>query len=1150
LNPPELRKSGIEILGDFPWGTHFCQFYETKEDLADILVPYFKAGLENNEFCMWITSAPLDVEEATVALKTAIPALESYQERGQIEIIPYDEWYVVDGVFDSARVLDGWIRKLEEALDGGFDGLRLSGNTFWLEKEDWDDFVEYEEEVDNVISSYPMIAVCTYSLDKCGAKEIIDVVDNHQYALIKNKGRWTQLESKQRKTEESLVKSRENEALLIDILDSAQPFGVGYLDGSIGYVNQALEELTGYTSEELKSLNWETITPPEFLEKEREYLNELHRTGQPARYQKEYVRKDGTRVPIEILVHLKKNNDGTPQYYYSFITDISKQKQALKKLKKSETRFRSVLTNSSDVIYRFNLQTDSYEYMSPAIRSLGFEPEEMMAMSNDEVISRVHPEDRPDLLQVLSRINQTGKGIAEYRFQGNDGTYSWWSNQMVIVNDEDGQPLYRDGSVRDVTQQKVAEYELKRANERLNIASKSAGAGLWDWDLKTGEIEWSPVMFELFGLDPETTEASFETWGSIIHPEDVEMAGKRIDDAVRDHTFLDNLYRIVKPNGEIRWINALGQTEYDAQNNPVCMTGICLDITLRKKIEEDIQLYGNLMRGINKLFSESLTCETDEEVARKCLEVAEELTGSEFGFIGELNADGYLEATAISFPPWDRSKAHPGKIHELIKDMEGIGYWGGVIKEAKSQIENDPDSDGREVPEGHPIVTSFLGVPLKQGGSTMGMIGLANKEDGFTEEDKDNIETLAVAFIEALHRKRAELKLRDTLHNLEGSIEERTRELSLANRYNRNLIETSLDPQVTIGPDGKITDVNKATEIVTGFSREKIIGTKFSDYFSDPKQAEAGYQQVFRDGKVRDYPLEIKHKNGNLTPVLYNASVYYNESGEVDGVFAAARDITEQKKAQDELREYWESLEEQVNLRTEELAKRTEELANSNADLQQFAYVASHDLREPLRMITSFLQLLERRYKDQLDQDANDFIGFAVDGAKRLDKMIMDLLEYSRVANKEMMFNNIDLKEVLDQIILNLQILINENKATISYDKMPVVKGDAYQLILLFQNLIGNAIKYRKEEDPIINITAKKEGSKYLFSVKDNGLGIYTDHLETIFNIFKRLHTYEEYEGSGIGLSIAQRIVHQHGGEIWAESEPGKGSTFRFTIPI
>jgi len=171
-----LRKSGIEVVGDVPWGTHLCQFYETKEDLVDILVPYFKAGLENNEFCMWVTSEPLSSKEAEKALRKAVPTVDRYLKRGQIEIVPHTEWYLKDGVFNLERVLNAWLDKLNQALAEGYDGIRVTGNTAWLEKKDWKDFADYEEGVNNVIGKFRMIAICTYSLGKCGATEVIDVV--------------------------------------------------------------------------------------------------------------------------------------------------------------------------------------------------------------------------------------------------------------------------------------------------------------------------------------------------------------------------------------------------------------------------------------------------------------------------------------------------------------------------------------------------------------------------------------------------------------------------------------------------------------------------------------------------------------------------------------------------------------------------------------------------------------------------------------------------------------------------------------------------------------------------------------------------------------------------------------------------------------
>jgi len=201
----KTRKMGIDILSDVPWGTHFCQFYQTKEDLIDILVPYFKAGLENNEFCMWITSEPLSEKEAKKAMREALPDFDRYLKRGQIEIIPHEEWYLEKGSFNIQRVLSGWIDKLDQALAQGYDGLRLTGNTFWLEERDWRNFTEYEEKVNNVIGKYKMMAICSYSLDKCGASEVIDVVSNHQFALIRKEVKWELIESSDLKQAEEEI---------------------------------------------------------------------------------------------------------------------------------------------------------------------------------------------------------------------------------------------------------------------------------------------------------------------------------------------------------------------------------------------------------------------------------------------------------------------------------------------------------------------------------------------------------------------------------------------------------------------------------------------------------------------------------------------------------------------------------------------------------------------------------------------------------------------------------------------------------------------------------------------------------------------------------------------------------------------------------
>jgi PAS domain S-box-containing protein len=356
--------------------------------------------------------------------------------------------------------------------------------------------------------------------------------------------------------------------------------------------------------------------------------------------------------------------------------------------------------------------------------------------------------------------------------------------------------------------------------------------------------------------------------------------------------------------------------------------------------------------------------------------------------------------------------------------------------------------------------------------------------------------------------------------------------IRLSNIYNRSLIEASLDPLVTIGHDGKITDVNTSTEFVTGYSRDELIGTDFTNYFTEPEKAKQGYQEVFKEGFVSDYALEIRHRDGSTTPVLYNASIYQDEDGEVVGVFAAARDITERKKAE------------------EILKLKLEELARSNAELEQFAYVSSHDLQEPLRMVTSYLQLLQRRYQGNIDDKADKYIHFAVDGAFRMQGLINDLLEFSRVTTRAREPEAMDSEFVLNQVLSGLELYIKENKATVSHGYLPKVMADSTQMIQVFQNIIINGIKFHGEEAPKIHISAGRNAREWIFLVQDNGIGIDPQYSEKIFEVFKRLHKKEEYPGTGIGLAICKKIVERHGGHIWVESELGKGSTFYFTLPI
>jgi PAS domain S-box-containing protein len=354
-------------------------------------------------------------------------------------------------------------------------------------------------------------------------------------------------------------------------------------------------------------------------------------------------------------------------------------------------------------------------------------------------------------------------------------------------------------------------------------------------------------------------------------------------------------------------------------------------------------------------------------------------------------------------------------------------------------------------------------------------------------------------------------------------------------RY-RGLLEAAPDAMVVVNQGGEIVLLNLQAEKQFGYHRDELVGQKVKNIIPD------GFaERIIADGtRTADEALRQqigmglelsgRRKDGTGFPIEIMLSPLENAKGVL--ITAAIRDITERKRSE------------------EHLVKTAEELKRSNDQLQQFGYVVSHDLQEPLRMVASYTQLLARRYKGRLDSDADDFIDFAVDGCGRMKRLIQDLLAYSSSETSEMMLSDVSCENALSEALTDLQMAIEESGAVVTRDPLPTLMTNRTQMVQIFCNLVGNAIKYRSAAIPQVHVSAaKNEGNEWVFSVRDNGLGIDPQYFEQIFILFQRLHGQQELKGTGIGLAICKKTVERLGGRIWVESEPEKGSTFYFALP-
>ena len=831
----------------------------------------------------------------------------------------------------------------------------------------------------------------------------------------------------------------------------------------------------------------------------------------------------------------------------------------------------------------------------------GLSAEQLMEKPITELLIQ---EDRPALTEALAKGIGTGHSLQiENHLVTRDSTLAVYQWNTGTLRDEHANVIGIIGVGRDISAQKLAEDARREAELRYTAIFENPLQMVYINDEFGRFLEANDCAKERFGYTRDNIGEVF--FQDIVHPEDLPKAFQAVTAIMETGKMGEPVeLRLILPNGETVWIETFG-IPLERGDGTYKGLGIAQDVTQRKRAEEALRdrerLYRLLAENATDVIwtmdmnlqytyvSPSITrlrgftpeevrahqiqdimTPTSAEAALQIFmeEIEKERTGEEEPFRSrllelELNRkDGSTVWTEITMSSLRDEDGNPIGILGVTRDISERRKAEEAMQEAErrySAIFNNPLQ--------LVYLIDLSGNILDANDSTIELLGYSRKELGninfasfLHPEDLENAlealrENMYAGGLERpydvrIRTKSGEVFWIETLGiplyrngevyaglGIGHDISERKRaeeQLKASEEKYRLLVDSAPDPIVLVDLTGTILSCNIAIEKVTGFHPSELEGKWFQDLVTldsyDLPAFTAFFEDILEGRQVDDFEMKFIHKDGTIRWTSVKVRILYRDE-QPSAILVIARDITQRVFAQ------------------RELQRRSEALERSNRELEQFAYIASHDLQEPLRMVASYVQLLERRYQGRLDTDADEFITYAVDGANRMQRMINDLLTYSRVGTRGKPFEATDCELVLDTALINLKLTIEENNAVITHDPLPTILADPSQLVQLFQNLIANAIKFHGEKVPYVHTRATRNNGEWIFSVHDNGIGIDTEYKERVFVIFQRLHTHEEYPGTGIGLAVCKRIVERHHGRIWVESTPGEGTDFFFTVP-
>lgn len=954
---------------------------------------------------------------------------------------------------------------------------------------------------------------------------------------------------------------------------------------------------------------------PESWEKLSTAIAQAVEIGTPYELELETVRKDGGRGWMLARGEQVRDERGVPVRVRGVAMDITERKHTEERIRQINERF-SLSTHAARLgVWDWDLQKNELVWDDRMYELYGVKSENF-AGAYEAWLQGIHPDDRAASDEISKQARRGERQYdTEFRVVWPDGSIHYLKAYGQFVRDADGKPVRMIGVNFDITESKRAENELREKEERLALATVNNGVGIWDWNLQTQEMIWDDSMYALYHMRREDFSGTEEAWRTSLHPDDLTRGDKEVEAAIAGVRPFNTEFRVVWPDGTVRYIKAVAKVFRDDKGAPLRMLGINMDITERKQAEEALfeaqQMFRTLVENspdiitrYNRDCQRTYVNPTYLKVAHMS---AQELLGSAPVQRSPLPADGatmlqnllrnvldggMVETIDVkwpmadnidhwyniyAFPEFDR-EGHVVSVMTVSRDITERKLGEIRLRDSERAFralsENSPDVIVRYDREGRRIYVNpeFERVNHVRAQDVLGKTPaelsteLKPKVEEFTNRlmaamnsgTADKVDLAWVKdgksicwFVRVVPEFDAEGKVVSAL-TIWSDISERKRAEEQLRELNNDfvtLLESTSDFIYFKDRESRIRFCSQTLADVTGHhSWHDMVGKHDLEVFPEDV-ARIYYEEelpIFREGRPLLNKTDPYHNvQGKLGWVNTNKwPVFADDKKTVVGIFGISRDITELKEAEDEIKALNRDLEKRVD-------ERTAQLEAANKELEAFSYSVSHDLRTPLRAIDGFSHILLEDYAGKLDDEGTRLLKVVRDNTNRMGQLIDDILQFSRTGRLALAFTEIDMERLAHEVVEELKPMFVGGELQFEIDAIPSCTGDRAMMRQVFMNLLSNALKFtRHNASSIVHVGASIKENEITYYVKDNGVGFDMKYSDKLFGVFQRLHSMEEFEGTGIGLAIVKRIITRHGGRVWAEGKVNEGATIYFALPI